>query len=803
MICSRKSVSLALAVAAMVFSVTVTSKAENKRQLVTSKIDDKVTVRLSGNTRPEVNARNDRGAVDKEMPMEHLQLMLQRPAELEAAAAKFVDDLHDSKSPLFHKWVGAAEWGEKFGPSDSDFQAVKGWLASQGFTVNVEYPNKMFIDFSGSAAQVETAFHTEIHNYEVNGKMYIANSRDPQVPAALASAVRGVLYLNNFKPKAMHESVHQAHIDHKSGSVLPQYDHAGAKNPQYTLPPNAEGVIDYAIVPYDLEKIYNIAPLYSAGISGQGMKVVVVEDTNQWNCNGTNGAAGNTPGTACNTTTSDFAIFRNAFGLGRYPSGNLSQENPAPQTGTNNCSTPSTEAGAPTGVNSDDVEATIDVQWATAAAPSASIVSAACSDPRGGFGGLTAIENILTHPNADNVDVISMSYGESEESTGATLNAAFNTTFQQAAAAGIGIFVSSGDEDAASTDGGGEDCTGFPAADNGDFGCATHGITISGWMSSQYDVSVGGLDFADEATHQTESNYWLPTNNVFYGSAKSYIPEQPWNDSCASTLLSAYVTGSPIAYGPTGFCNTTEGENFLLAVGGSGGPSACATGKASVSGVASGTCVGYAKPTYQSSYLSTMPGLHNDSVRDTPDVALMAANGVWGHYYVICFSDTTVDGTEQGGTPCSDPVVDWPGYGGTSVSSPIFAAIQSLVVQKQGSLQGNPDTEYYALANAEYSNPTTLASCNSTNGSTSGSSCIFHDVTLGDNIADCQKDGSTAYDCYLDGANVGVLSTSDTAYQPAYLTTPGWDFGSGIGSVNAYNLVMQYNVAPTPAVVKQ
>jgi subtilase family serine protease len=420
------------------------------------------------------------------------------------------------------------------------------------------------------------------------------------------------------------------------------------------------------------------------------------------------------------------------------------------------------------------VEAAIDIQWATAAAPNATIINAACASPSGGFGGLTAIQNILDHPNADNVDVISMSYGESEESTGATLNAAFNTTFQQAVVQGVGIFVSSGDELAASS---------------GD----KDGITISGWMSSPYDVSVGGTDFAD--TYEgVASSYWSPTNNAFYGSAKSYIMEQPWNDSCAGTLLAHYATGSDVTYGSTGFCNTTAGANYLNATGGSGGPSACATGTKSVTGVASGTCAGYPKPTYQSAYLGTMAGLQNDGVRDTPDVSLMAANGLWGHYYVLCYTDTTTSGTANGGIASCTATqpVNWPGYGGTSVSSPIMAAIQALVVQHKGSLQGNPNPRYYALANTEYG-ASGSSTCNSSLGNGIGSSCVFNDITLGDIDAYCtaNKNG-TKYNCYLPSGTYGVLSTDNNSYQPAYLTTTGWDFATGIGSVNAYNLVMNY-----------
>jgi len=770
MICSRRSASLMLAVAAMVFSVTLTAKAENKRQLVNSRIDDNVTVALAGDTRPEAKAENDRGAVDREMPLNHMMLLLKRPAEVEAGLTKFIDELHDPKSANYHKWLSAEQFGAKFGPAESDVEAVKSWLEAQGFTVNVTYSNKMFIDFSGTARQVETAFHTELRNYEVNGEARFANSRDPRIPAALAPVVQGVVSLNDFRPKAMHELVHQAHIDAKSGSFQTEYTHsgrgAGSAQSDYT---NGGGY--ESIVPYDLAKIYNIAPLYTAGISGQGMKIVVVEDTNLWNCNG-NVAPGNSPGTPC-SATSDWAVFRNTFGLGKYTLGNLSEENPQPQTGPNNCGIPSTGRGYPagSGINGDDVEAAIDIQWAAAAAPSASIVNAACASTTV-FGGTIAIQNILSHPNADGVDVISMSYGESEEQSGAALNASFNTTFQQAVAQGVAIFVSSGDEDAASAG-------------------VRDGITVSGWMSSPYDVSVGGLDFAD-TFFGTAANYWLPVNNVFYGSARSYIPEQPWNDSCASTLLAYYATGSPVTYGSTGFCNTPTGSNFLLGTGGSGGPSACATGVRAVSGVASGTCAGYAKPSYQVSAVGAMAGMPNDGVRDTPDVSLMAANGLWGHYYIICYSDTTASGVANGGAACTGQPVNWPGYGGTSVSSPIFAAIQALVVQHKGSLQGNPNPRYYALATAEYG-PSGSSTCNSTNGPTGTSACIFHDVTLGDNDSYCTANrNGTLYNCYLPSGTFGVQSTSNSAYQPAYLTGTGWDFASGIGSVNAYNLVMAY-----------
>src|SRR6202041_111847 len=207
MVCSSKSACLALALAAFTFGTALSAQAEAKRQLVTGKINDNVVVPLVGNTRPEATALNDRGPVSPELEFNHLMLVLKRPAELDAQLTTVIDQMHTPGSANFHKWMSAEQFGALYGPAQSDVSAVRQWLEAEGFTVNVVYANNMFIDFSGTAAQVETAFHTEIHNYEVNGVMHIANASDPQVPAALGQVVNGVASLNDFRPKAMHERV--------------------------------------------------------------------------------------------------------------------------------------------------------------------------------------------------------------------------------------------------------------------------------------------------------------------------------------------------------------------------------------------------------------------------------------------------------------------------------------------------------------------------------------------------------------------------------------------------------------------
>ncbi len=92
----------------------------------------------------------------------------------------------------------SAQFGAWFGPADQDVQTIENWLASQGFTGISVSNGKTVIEFSGTASQMQSAFHTAIHRYEVNGALHLANRSDPSIPTALTPVVAGVVSLNDF-----------------------------------------------------------------------------------------------------------------------------------------------------------------------------------------------------------------------------------------------------------------------------------------------------------------------------------------------------------------------------------------------------------------------------------------------------------------------------------------------------------------------------------------------------------------------------------------------------------------------------
>jgi len=670
---------------------------EGKPLLINRPIDEASLIRLWGNTRPEANAKNDRGLAEDSFPMEHILLQLKRAPQLEKKFDRYIDSLTDKNSPNFHQWIMATEQGEKYGPAQKDLDKVIHWLESFGFTIDYVFPNLMVIDFTGTAGQIRKAFHTEIHYLEVRGERHIANMSDPYIPVALAPVVAGVVSLHNFKPQQMRVPV-----------VETNYTFAGC------------GGNCYALVPADFQTIYNLNPLYRDGINGTGQTITVVEDSD--------------------TYSNDVATYRSTF-LSKW-SGTVTTVHPS---GSNACSDP--------GTNAADGEADLDAEIASAIAPNATIDVATCQDSTSTNGVLLAVENLVN--SAMPPAIISQSYGECEAFNGAASNAAFNSAFQTGAAAGVSIFVSAGDYGA----------SGCAPLYTGGTTQAYPGIGITGWGESVYNVSVGGTDFED-AYNAVKGNpvtpistYWNSTNTGTDGSAKSYIPEIPWNDSCAGYLLYNYE-GKATGYGPAGECASST---FLSTSAGAGGPSACATGGGGTDqtnyAVVDGTCSGYAKPSWQSGIL----GNPSDGVRDIPDVSLFASNGIWGHYAVICFSDPTNEGTSCAGAPST-----WSGFGGTSLSAPMMAAIQALVNEKWGttwqgsgaSRSGNPNPIYYQIAKAEFGS-TGDSSCYSINQRPrlgSASACVFYDITQGDNDIDCLYNGSNEVGCYGGAGAYGSLS---------------------------------------------
>jgi hypothetical protein len=485
-------------------------------------------------------------------------------------------------------------------------------------------------------------------------------------------------------------------------NVVGQFTHSrdtGITTPQFTGSGNPPPF--FALGPADFAKIYNIP----SALDGTGGKIAIVGFSA--------------------IDVNDAHAFRALFGL---PVNDPHIVNNGPDPG----------------FNGEEGEADLDVQWSGAVAPKAQIdfvvsEGTLTSDP------IVLSAEFVVDNNSD--DVMSLSFGNCEAHLG-TENATFNALWEQAAAQGITVTVAAGD-------GGTAGCDSFNTQS-----IATGGIAVSGIASTPFNIAVGGTDFDDVGT-QISGHFWTATNSTDgkKESAQGYIPEVPWNDSCAAAAM------------PANLLTCVTADDIFA---GSGGPSSL-----------------YAKPLYQTGI--TPKGIAAaDNHRYVPDVSLFASAGLKSNsFYITCEADAV-----QAGSPPSCAATgsfSFFGVGGTSASAPSFAGIMALIGQSEATAgrsrrQGNANLVLYKIA------AMAGQSCDSATTPLTGSTCSFNDVRKGNNSVPCTGTSSNCSST-IGGTNGVLVTVNGTTKTPAFTATTGYDLATGLGTVNVANLAAAWGSA--------
>jgi len=620
---------------------------------VTGKIDPAVRTTLKGHVPPAVRSAVDLGRVDAGTPLPHMIMVLSSSADQEHALRSLIDQQNDKNAESYHRWETPESFQNKFGASDADLASVTDWLAAQGFTIEQVAKGGRIIQFGATVGSFEAAFQTEFHRYQLGSEQHIAINSDISVPSALASVVLGVPTVHDF---------------FKKSGLLPSSVQQFSRSATGLIPLYTSGSTHY-VSPQDFATIYNSAPLISAGTNGSGVTIGVVGRSD--------------------IGLNDVQAYRQLFNLpNNNPNFVVAGEDPGTAPG-------------------DDVESDLDVEVAGGVAPGATVdfVTAKSTLTVDGIdlAMMYAVQNNLA-------DVISESYGACEADLGA-VGMALNTTLrEQAAAQGISVFVSSGDNGPAACDASTETYE-------------TLGYAVNGDAATPYNVAVGGSEFIEGT-----GTYWATRNAAGDSSASSYIPEYPWNEARTNS------------YG-------YSGDASGLWSGGGGISAYFATPSWQ-----RGYGVPTADPAYQGFSLITDPakpvaaGPH----RYLPDVVLNAASG---HDGTLFCSEGNCEISAAGALAKAGVV------GGTSVAAPEMAGVQALIDQENGGRQGLPTYQYYALSTA---NHTAGLACGSSTATKPAAGCTFHDITAGSNLicaeATCATNGYSDEMGWTAGAGYDLAS---------------------------------------------
>ncbi|MEO8370202.1 MAG: protease pro-enzyme activation domain-containing protein [Candidatus Solibacter sp.] len=582
-------------------------------RLIRGPIQDKNRTQMAGHVHPLARAENDLGELDPAATLPTITLTLEPTAAQQADLQQLLAAQQDPASPQFHRWLTPEDYADRFGASTDDIARITAWLAQHNLRVASVGRSRTSVLFTGLVSDVEEALQIRIHRYSVNGRNHYANASEPSLPVALRAAVRGIHGLNDFRMQP--RSVLRRDVE-----------------PNYTSTTTG----NHYLSPDDFATIYNLKALWSAGFDGRGQKIAIAGQTR--------------------IDVTDNQKFRARFAM---PSSD-------PQT----ILVPNTKDP---GVSTDDQgEANLDLEWAGATAPQATIVYVYSNDV------MDAVQYAIDQNLAP---VLSLSYGLCEPLTLRSDMLTMQRWAQQANVQGMTWVNASGDS-------GGADCY---------TGTSTSGIGLA--VDSPANIpevtGIGGTTLREGT-----GTYWNGSNNASGGSVTSYIPEVVWNDT---------TVGDPAS--------------------GGGGASAI-----------------FAQPAWQTGF-----GVPANSARNVPDVSLAASANHDG-YMVYSAGQLSV-------------------YGGTSAGTPAFAGILALLNQylvangaQAAPGLGNVNPRLYALAQA--------------------GTGAFHDVTAGDNIV--------AITCSARARNC-------TPGSYGYAAGQGYDLASGLGSVDAFNLITSWRAGGTAA----
>jgi trimeric autotransporter adhesin len=655
---------------------------------ITRVIDESSLIALRGNTHPLAQAQFDHGPAPDSMPAERLLLVLKRSAEQESTLETYLQAVQDPSQPSYRQWLTPEEFGKRFGVSDSDIGTVTRWLRGHAFIVSRVTASRMAIEFSGTAGQVRNTFHTGIHRYVVDGEPHWANATDPQIPSALAPVVAGIAEINDFVPRAQFVRAPSRVAEATDGS--PQ--------PNYTIGSATKGYEMY-VGPADAATIYDIPNRYNAHVAGtayDGSGVTI-------------GIAGDS-----NIDVTQNAHYRATFGLPVKPLQVIVDGNDP-------------------GENGDAIEAYLDTEVSNGIAPSADVILYTAANTYVDAGLWLAILRAL---DDNQVDILNVSFGNCEYHLGAAGNRFVNNLWQQAAAQGISVAVSTGDSGSAGCDNPNTEWE------------AKYGLAVNGIASTPNDIAVGGTDF-DVLYSNFPSSFtsYVDVSNKFadHRSALEYIPEEPWNDS-------TYPGHNTTIAENMGWGGTPYYADQTIAAGG-GGVSSCSTQMPA-------RCIsGYPVPEWQTGVAA------NSSGRNIPDVSFLAGNGLYGASWGLC-TDQDHDSSgnkivDCAGTPTSGNRFNLTGVGGTSAAAPTFAGILALMDQKAGGRLGQADYVIYPLAKSN--------------------SSIFHSITNGNNSVTCTGKS----DC--------ARNTAGYWFMTGYNAGGSYNLAAGLGSVDAGKLLDMWN----------
>lgn len=341
-------------------------------------------------SKPALNpAAIDLGVAPANQPLGRMLLLLAPAAAQQEALAAELASLQNPASPNYHQWFAPQSFARAYANSPADVAAVAAWLSSQGFTVAPLPAGLGWVEFSGTAGEVEQAFGAQVHLISVSGSSRALIASGIAVPAALAPVLAGLVSLDG--------AVSAPALTTPQPLTVAAPDLASLTSPAHAA----------AFTPRLAAQLLDVAPLASQGVNGAGQTIAIASRSN--------------------VNSADVAAFRSVFELPASP-------------------LQVSISGLDPGLTDGQAEATAAASWAGAAAPSAKILLVPAASTSATDGVDLSLAAII---DQDLANVVTVGYSACEAALSPAHQAFYSALYRQAAAEGITVIAAAGDSGAA------------------------------------------------------------------------------------------------------------------------------------------------------------------------------------------------------------------------------------------------------------------------------------------------------------------------------------------------------------------
>ena len=405
----------------------------------------------------------------------------------ESAAAAVAQAVSDPHSASYGHYVTPAQFRKQFAPSQASVNAVTGWLRSSGFTVDYTPQNNHYVAAEGTIAQAAAAFGTSFGMYAYRGNVLLSPASDLTIPATLSGIVEGVVGLDDTAALVQTDHVVGGNAPPTAGfrNAPPLSAYWAELTSPYAYPAGFTDVSSPATAswavkgytPAQIKGAYGISPAYDG--AGQTVAIIdayasptILSDVNQWSINR-------------GLPTMNPARFKQVTAPGTYNRPQVVNKRKVVQD--------------PQGWYGEE---TLDVEAVHGMAPGANIVFVGAPN---NYQDLDAAMNHVVDQHL--AQIVTNSYGWTTEALPAGFIKPFEDILVQAAAEGIGVYFSSGD--------------------NGDE-TSVMGYATPDWpASSPWVTAVGGTSIGIDASNARALETGWGTSN----------------DNCDTTTLACTRTG--------------------------------------------------------------------------------------------------------------------------------------------------------------------------------------------------------------------------------------------------------------------